>query len=124
MESAAEAETAALAEAQAALEAAQAKLATDQEALQARVSTVAQKEHKVTGREEAVKAAETQVGVREAEVAALAASADDGSADAGTEPVYYDNCDAARADGAAPVRTGDPGYGSHLDRDGDGVGCE
>jgi hypothetical protein len=37
---------------------------------------------------------------------------------------YYANCSAARADGAAPVRAGDPGYGSHLDRDGDGVGCE
>ena len=37
---------------------------------------------------------------------------------------YYDNCSAARAAGAAPVRTGDPGYGRHLDRDGDGVGCE
>lgn len=36
----------------------------------------------------------------------------------------YANCDAARAAGAAPVRRGDPGYGSHLDRDGDGVGCE
>ena len=38
--------------------------------------------------------------------------------------VYYRNCDAARADGAAPVYRGDPGYGSHLDRDDDGVGCE
>jgi endonuclease YncB( thermonuclease family) len=38
--------------------------------------------------------------------------------------VYYENCTAARAAGAAPVRRGDPGYGSHLDRDGDGVGCE
>jgi hypothetical protein len=37
---------------------------------------------------------------------------------------YYRNCDAARAAGAAPVRVGDPGYGRHLDRDGDGVGCE
>lgn len=36
----------------------------------------------------------------------------------------YANCSAARADGAAPVRRGDPGYGSHLDRDGDGIGCE
>jgi hypothetical protein len=36
----------------------------------------------------------------------------------------YPNCAAARAAGAAPVRRGDPGYGSHLDRDGDGVGCE
>ncbi|MCX4515001.1 excalibur calcium-binding domain-containing protein [Streptomyces sp. NBC_01619] len=38
--------------------------------------------------------------------------------------VYYRNCDAARDAGAAPVRRGDPGYGRHLDRDGDGVACE
>lgn len=36
----------------------------------------------------------------------------------------FANCSAARAVGAAPVRVGDPGYGRHLDRDGDGVGCE
>jgi len=38
--------------------------------------------------------------------------------------VYYQNCDAARAAGAAPVHRGDPGYGAHLDRDGDGIACE
>lgn len=37
---------------------------------------------------------------------------------------YYKNCTDARNAGAAPVRRGDPGYGSHLDRDGDGIGCE
>lgn len=37
---------------------------------------------------------------------------------------YYKNCSAARAAGAAPVYAGSPGYGTHLDRDGDGVGCE
>jgi hypothetical protein len=36
----------------------------------------------------------------------------------------FRNCDAVRAAGAAPVRRGDPGYGPHLDRDNDGVGCE
>lgn len=36
----------------------------------------------------------------------------------------FANCAQARAAGAAPVRAGDPGYGRHLDRDGDGVGCE
>ncbi|WP_409644894.1 excalibur calcium-binding domain-containing protein [Sphingorhabdus sp.] len=36
----------------------------------------------------------------------------------------YPNCTAARAAGAAPVLAGQPGYGRHLDRDGDGVGCE
>lgn len=38
--------------------------------------------------------------------------------------VYYANCAAARAAGAAPVYAGSPGYGTHLDRDGDGIGCE
>lgn len=42
----------------------------------------------------------------------------------GVGDVYYPNCAAARAAGAAPVRRGDPGYGRHLDRDGDGKGCE
>lgn len=36
----------------------------------------------------------------------------------------FRNCAAARAAGAAPIRAGDPGYGRHLDRDGDSVGCE
>ncbi|WP_347276631.1 excalibur calcium-binding domain-containing protein [Caulobacter segnis] len=36
----------------------------------------------------------------------------------------YANCSAARAAGAAPVYRGQPGYGSHLDRDNDGIGCE
>lgn len=38
--------------------------------------------------------------------------------------VYYANCAAARAAGAAPLYRGDPGYRSGLDRDGDGVACE
>lgn len=36
----------------------------------------------------------------------------------------YRNCAAARAAGDAPLRRGQPGYGPHLDRDNDGVGCE
>jgi hypothetical protein len=38
--------------------------------------------------------------------------------------VSYENCTAVRAAGAAPIYRGQPGYASHLDRDGDGVGCE
>ncbi|GAB3264590.1 GmrSD restriction endonuclease domain-containing protein [Arthrobacter pigmenti] len=38
--------------------------------------------------------------------------------------VYYENCSAAEAAGAAPVYRGDPSYGSHLDGDGDGSACE
>lgn len=40
------------------------------------------------------------------------------------EDVYYANCAAVRAAGAAPIREGDPGYSRKLDRDGDGVACE
>ena len=39
-------------------------------------------------------------------------------------PNAFANCPEARAAGAAPVYRGEPGYGPHLDRDGDGVGCE
>jgi Excalibur calcium-binding domain len=41
-----------------------------------------------------------------------------------SEQGAFANCREARAAGAAPVRRGQPGYGPHLDRDGDGVGCE
>ena len=38
--------------------------------------------------------------------------------------VYYKNCSAVRAAGAAPIYAGDPGWQSKFDADGDGVGCE
>lgn len=36
----------------------------------------------------------------------------------------YANCTAAREAGASNIRRGEPGYGPHLDRDNDGIGCE
>ncbi|MCF6521510.1 excalibur calcium-binding domain-containing protein [Streptomyces sp. JJ36] len=44
--------------------------------------------------------------------------------DGGSVPFFYENCDAARAAGDTPVLRGEPGYGPHLDRDADGVGCD
>jgi hypothetical protein len=42
--------------------------------------------------------------------------------------VSYANCTEVRNAGAAPMYQGQPGYASHLDRDGDGdgdgIGCE
>jgi micrococcal nuclease len=38
--------------------------------------------------------------------------------------VYYKNCTAAKAAGAAPLHKGDPGYSTKLDRDSDGIACE
>lgn len=36
----------------------------------------------------------------------------------------YRNCREARAAGAAPLYAGQPGYGAHMDGDGDGIACE
>ncbi|MEU7509749.1 excalibur calcium-binding domain-containing protein [Streptomyces lavendulae] len=47
---------------------------------------------------------------------------DDGEGTGGG--VSYRNCSEVRAAGAAPIHRGDPGYGRHLDRDGDGTACE
>lgn len=38
--------------------------------------------------------------------------------------VYYRNCAAARAAGAAPISAGEPGYRAGLDRDDDGTACD
>jgi hypothetical protein len=43
---------------------------------------------------------------------------------AGASGGAYANCTEARAAGASNIRRGEPAYGPHLDRDGDGVGCE
>ncbi|MCI2238102.1 excalibur calcium-binding domain-containing protein [Kineococcus sp. TRM81007] len=57
--------------------------------------------------------------------AAPEAGGDSGSGSgSGGGAVYYANCTAVRAAGADPIRAGDPGYSSKLDRDGDGIGCE
>ncbi|OBA73813.1 excalibur calcium-binding domain-containing protein [Gordonia sp. 852002-10350_SCH5691597] len=46
------------------------------------------------------------------------------TSDSGGGSAYYASCAAARAAGAAPLYSGQPGYSSKLDRDGDGVACE
>lgn len=74
--------------------------------LDARAATIADLQGKVTTQNAAPPAAEIT------------------APEASSQSAYYKNCTAAREAGAAPVRRGDPGYGSHLDRDGDGVGCE
>lgn len=68
-------------------------------------------------------------------------TAADGSSDGGAAPVpiadipaddgadaapsaYYSSCAEAHDAGVTPLYEGDPGYGTHLDRDKDGVACE
>jgi hypothetical protein len=38
--------------------------------------------------------------------------------------IHYPNCAAAGAARKTPLRRGEPGYGRHLDRDGNGIACE
>lgn len=38
--------------------------------------------------------------------------------------IYYTNCSVAKDAGVEPVYAGQSGYRTHLDRDGDGIGCE
>jgi hypothetical protein len=45
-------------------------------------------------------------------------------ADSDGGATYYKNCAAARAAGAAPLHSGDPGYRPELDSDRDGIACE
>ncbi|WP_206691158.1 DUF1524 domain-containing protein [Quadrisphaera sp. INWT6] len=41
-----------------------------------------------------------------------------------TRSIRYEDCDAVRAAGKAPIRQADPGFRPAFDRDGDGVGCD
>ena len=52
------------------------------------------------------------------------AAAEQRTRQAGRAGVYYRNCREARAAGAAPLYRGQPGYGAHMDGDGDGIACE
>nr|WP_292637286.1 excalibur calcium-binding domain-containing protein [Novosphingobium sp.] len=36
----------------------------------------------------------------------------------------FAGCNAVRARGLAPLYRGEPGYGTHMDGDGDGAACE
>lgn len=86
------------------------------------------KETEISQLKEQVIALQTNVQDLQAQAQAQAAAVTTPNAFAAPAPqsasAYFSNCDEARAAGAAPVRVGDPGYGRHLDRDGDGVGCE
>ncbi|PFG41249.1 micrococcal nuclease [Georgenia soli] len=84
---------------------------------------VAREEAERQAREEADRLAREEAD-RQAREQAERAAAQPAAPAQGGGSAYYKNCSAARAAGAAPVFAGEPGYGRHLDRDGDGVGCE
>ena len=69
-------------------------------------------------------AAAAQAAEQQRQAQAAAAQRQSQQTQTSSSSTYYKNCSAARAAGAAPVYRGQPGYGTHLDKDRDGVGCE
>ena len=113
--------------------AAQTQIEQQTAAITQRATALDQREQDLVAREGALRAAEQTASSR----TSSSSSSSSGSVSSGAgsaavvepEPevsvsASYANCSAARDAGAAPVRVGDPGYGRHLDRDGDGIGCE
>jgi len=90
-------------------------------------ATIASRDTRIAELESAAAAA-TAAAVEAAQAVAVPAPAPAAPAAAVPAPAaasaYYENCTAVRAAGAAPIRTGDPGYSRKLDRDGDGIACE
>ncbi|WP_233492218.1 excalibur calcium-binding domain-containing protein [Blastococcus sp. TF02A-30] len=101
----------------------EAQLAARSAELEAQAAALAEREAQVVAAEAAAQAAASSSAAAVAPKPAPRA-APVPAAPAPQASTYYDNCTAARNAGAAPVRAGQPGYGRHLDRDGDGVGCE
>jgi endonuclease YncB( thermonuclease family) len=74
-------------------------------------------------REDQYVAADTGADVQCIASAPSSSNATASSSTPSGESVYYANCDAARAAGAAPLHRGEPGYRAALDGDHDGVAC-
>ncbi|MEH7442072.1 excalibur calcium-binding domain-containing protein [Bacillus sp. JJ1122] len=89
-----------------------ARLAAEQKAKEEAARIAAKQKAKEEEEEEAARLAAERKAQEEEAAKAAAAN------------VYYKNCSAVRDAGAAPIRTGDPGYSRKLDRDGDGIACE
>lgn len=103
-----------------------AELEGEAEAVQTELVTA---EEELAAAQAELAAVQADRDAQQARVAELEAAAAPAPAPVVEQPsapvnVSYENCAAARAAGAAPVYSSDPGYGRHLDRDGDGVGCE
>ena len=112
----AEAEKAALAKQLAAAKAAQAQQARQMAAERAEAEAEAKKAARAAAAKQAAAAKATKAAAAR-RAAALA------EAESESSSVSYANCTEVRAAGKAPIRRGQPGYASHLDRDNDGQGC-
>lgn len=115
---------------EATLESTEADLSTAEADLTAAQTTISERDATIASLEAQLSEAQTPApAAAAAPAAAPAAAAPAAAAPAAAAPApaaapYYANCSAVRAAGAAPISAGQPGYGRHLDRDGDGIACE
>lgn len=101
-----------------------AKLRTQAAELKSQKTKLKKQQAELDARQSELDARQTRITELEAAATPAAPVAVPPAVEAPPANVYFKNCSAARAAGASPVHAGDPGYGPHLDRDGDGVGCE
>lgn len=96
-------------------------LAEENETLTEQISNL---ESTNTELQDEVDGLETELASAQSNAASVSSppSSASGSTSSSSNTVYYENCSEARLAGAAPVYEGDPGYASHLNRD--GFGCE
>lgn len=107
------------------LEALETTMTTRQQELDARQADLDTRQGQLDARAADLDAREASVTAAEARTRSSGSTSSATGSTAGSRgTAVFENCDAARAEGAAPVRRGDPGYGPHLDRDNDGIGCE
>jgi hypothetical protein len=99
---------------------------SDEELKKRTAEEEAAKEEQARKAEEAKQEAEAAEAKRQAEQQAAAdKAAQEASQSTNTNTnVFYANCSAVEAAGAAPIRQGEPGYSRKLDRDGDGIACD
>jgi multidrug efflux pump subunit AcrA (membrane-fusion protein) len=112
-------------EQQADIDTQQAQIDKQRDEVAAREQALGEREAKLEEREQALEQQEQQQQQEEQEQQEEDWE-DDGDNGHGNNPgtVFYWNCDAVRAAGAAPLAAGQPGYLPHLDGNGNGVACE
>ncbi|MFC6508927.1 excalibur calcium-binding domain-containing protein [Promicromonospora citrea] len=107
------------------VEAQQSRVDTQRDEVAAREQALGEREAKLEEREKALKQQEEQLAQQQQEQEREREDDDRGNGGGnGPGTVFYWNCDAVRAAGAAPLAAGQPGYLPHLDRNGNGMACE
>jgi multidrug efflux pump subunit AcrA (membrane-fusion protein) len=110
----------------AAIEEDRAQIKQQRDEVATREQELGRREAQLKERETALEQQEQQLQQQQQQQQQQEQQDDDGNWNGGNPggAVFYWNCDAVRAAGAAPLANGQPGYMPHLDGNGNGVACE